>query len=190
MTDKSQLHLYINSYHHDLSNTLFYYLTFLGEGWTALIIAVILLFVRYRYAVIVILSYALSSVIVQYLKHFVYSDHDRPVIFFKNNPDLYLVPGVDNNIYNSFPSGHSTTAFAIYLCLALFIPNKWSKLCLFMLALLVGWSRVYLSQHFFEDIYAGSFIGVASAILIFMMFTRNQQKNSLDASILKKKAEL
>jgi membrane-associated phospholipid phosphatase len=36
---------------------------------------------------------------------------------------------------------------------------------LFLLALIAAYSRVYLSQHFFEDIYAGSFVGLIAALV-------------------------
>lgn len=186
LSNKDKLHLYFNSYHNEYANSVFYYLTFLGDGWTALCIAIALLFVRYRYSIIVVLSYLLSSTAVQILKRFVFNDHIRPALFFKNNPDLYLIPGVDNNIFHSFPSGHSTTAFAVYLGLALFISNKWLKLCMFTLALLIALSRVYLSQHFFEDIYAGSVIGVASTLLIYFVLSQNKQETGLDRSLIKK----
>ncbi|MBI2270412.1 MAG: phosphatase PAP2 family protein [Bacteroidetes bacterium] len=184
LSNKDKLHLYFNSYHNELANGAFYYLTFLGDGWTALCIAIALLFIRYRYSVIIVLSYLLSSATVQILKRFIFNDHIRPALFFKNNPDLYLVPGVDNNIFHSFPSGHSTTAFAVYFGLALFIPNKWLKFCLFILALLIALSRVYLSQHFFEDIYAGSVIGVASTLIIYSLLNQSKQEKGLDKSLI------
>lgn len=185
-SDKDKLHLYFNKYHNEYTNLIFYYITFLGDGWTALSIAIFLLFIRYRYSIIIVLSYLLSSTTVQILKRYVFNDHVRPALFFKNNPDLYLIPGVDNNIFHSFPSGHSTTAFAVYFGLALFISNKWLKLCMLTLALLIALSRVYLSQHFFEDIYAGSLIGVASTLLIYFLLSQNKQETGLDRSLIKK----
>jgi membrane-associated phospholipid phosphatase len=184
LSPKDKLHLFFNSYHTDTANRIFYYLTFLGDGWTALFIAIVLLFVRYRYSIIITLTYGLSSAVAQSLKHYVFSDHDRPAKFFENNPSLYLVPGVDNNIYYSFPSGHATTAFAIYFGLALFTSNKWLQLCWFMLALVVSYSRVYLSQHFFEDIYAGSAVGIMSTLIIYRFLQPAEQPGKLDKSFL------
>ena len=43
---------------------------------------------------------------------------------------------------------------------------------LFCLALLVAFSRVYLSQHFLNDIYAGSLLGTASALLAWLILSR------------------
>lgn len=68
---------------------------------------------------------------------------------------------------NSFPSGHSTSAFCLFFCLCIISPKVWQKIFFFCLAILIGFSRVYLSQHFFEDIYVGSIIGVGFSFTIF-----------------------
>ena len=47
-------------------------------------------------------------------------------------------------------------------------------LCL-LLATLGGYSRIYLSQHFLEDVLAGSVIGVASILVLIPMI--NKLKN-------------
>jgi len=53
-----------------------------------------------------------------------------------------------------------------------------------MLAVLVGYSRIYLSQHFLFDVYFGALFGVISAfIIIFMMQKFNQEW--LDKSLVK-----
>lgn len=185
LTPKDDLHLYFNGFHSNTANAVFLFITFLGDGWTAIIISLTLVLVRFRYSIICACSYALSSLIVQSLKHFVFKDYNRPALFFKNNSNLYLIPGVENNIFNSFPSGHSATAFTIYFCLALFLPNKWIKLSMFLLALSVAYSRIYLSQHFFEDIYVGSIIGVCSVLFIYnFLQPTDNKKNKLDGSLL------
>ena len=93
---------------------------------------------------------------------------------------LNLVPGFENYLYNSLPSGHSTSAFTTFLCLALIIENKAMKFGLFMMALTVGFSRVYLSQHFLNDVYAGSLIGVITSFLIYQfIFISERTKNAL-----------
>lgn len=165
---------------------MFSYLTYLGDGWTAVLISFLLLFVRFRFALILALSFALSSVITQSLKHFIFDDHIRPAKFFEGDARLYLVPGVDMNSYYSFPSGHTTIAFAVYFCLALFVPDKWIKFGLFVLTITVAWSRVYLSQHFFEDIYAGSVVGFGSALTIYSLLTNYKPKGGLDGSFIKR----
>jgi membrane-associated phospholipid phosphatase len=144
---------------------------------------IILLTIKYRYAFIVGASNIIASFITQVLKQTIYADVVRPKKFFEGVHELYLVPGVDNHLYNSFPSGHSTCAFALYFALALINENKFLKLFLFAIALLTGYSRIYLSQHFFEDVYAGSIIGVCSTFIVYY-FIQKTNKPSMDKSLV------
>jgi membrane-associated phospholipid phosphatase len=51
-------------------------------------------------------------------------------------------------------------------------------LLLLLLAVLVGYSRIYLSQHFLADVVAGSFIGVAGGVLC-VYWCRNIHEDKL-----------
>ena len=150
----------------------------------ALMTVIILLTIKYRYALITALSSLISAAITQTLKHTIYDDVVRPKKFFEGVHDLYLVPGVDNHLYNSFPSGHATSAFALFFSLALITKSHTFKIALFILALLTAYSRIYLSQHFFEDVYAGSLIGLGSTIAVFYFIQKNH-KSWMENSILK-----
>ena len=141
-----------------------------------------LLAIKFRYAFIVGLSNIIASIITQVLKHTLFADMVRPKKFFEGIHDLYLIPGVDNYLYNSFPSGHSTCAFSLYLSLSIIVEKKLLKLFFFIIALLVALSRVYLSQHFFEDIYAGSIIGVLITLLVFLI-SKKMNTNWMERSI-------
>jgi membrane-associated phospholipid phosphatase len=63
---------------------------------------------------------------------------------------------------NSFPSGHTATAFTIFL-LTIYLFNQ-SKLILIGLlyAMLCGYSRVYLGQHFPMDVGGGIIVAIAT----------------------------
>ena len=166
---KAEKHLEFNSFHNYFFDIFFYYFTYLGDGLVALLVSIIFLVVKFRYALLIGLSNLISALITQLLKHTLFADIVRPKKFFEGIHDLYFVPGVDNYLYNSFPSGHSTCAFALYFALSLILDNKIIKSICFTIALLVAYSRVYLSQHFFEDVYAGSLIGVVTTIIIFYL---------------------
>jgi len=107
----------------------------------------------------------------------------RPKKFFEGIHDLYFVPGTNNYLYNSFPSGHATCAFSLYFSLALIIDDKRYKFILFAIAFLVGYSRIYLSQHFLQDVYAGSLIGVVVSILLFKWIS-NAKKPWLERCLI------
>jgi membrane-associated phospholipid phosphatase len=85
--------------------------------------------------------------------------------------------------YHSFPSGHTSATFALCACLAAITPPKYRWLQ--AIWLIAGWlgaySRIYLSQHFVDDILLGSIIGVfAAGVLFVIMF----QKKWGDAPLL------
>jgi len=102
-----------------------------------------------------------------------YFAHYRPATFFDAAgvfEQLNLVEGVKlNKGASSFPSGHTMSAFAAYAFIAFYFPRKhWVGLLCFVLALIVGISRIYLVQHFLQDVFLGAIIGVIIASLIFL----------------------
>lgn len=183
VNSKAEKHIEFNAFHNSFFDTFFYYFTYLGDGVTALLVVILLLTVKYKYALFVGLSNIISALITQFLKHEVFDNVVRPKKYFEGIHDLYFVPGVDNYLYNSFPSGHSTCAFSLYFGLSLIVKNNFLKFLFFVMAILVGYSRIYLSQHFFEDVYAGSLIGVSITMAVYY-FTNKINKNWAELSLL------
>jgi membrane-associated phospholipid phosphatase len=171
---KSETHLEFNRHHNSFFDVFFHYVTHLGDGYTATIAFVMMLAVKFRYAVFIALSNLIASTITQVLKHTLFSDVVRPKKFFEGLHELYFVPGIENHLYNSFPSGHSTCAFAIYFCIGMIVENKVLKFICFAIALTAGYSRIYLSQHFFQDVYAGSVIAVATTVVVYLVVMRSK----------------
>lgn len=170
LTNKIEAHLFINKYHNSLFDNFFYYATYLGDGAFVVITVIIAAFFNVRLALLIFASYALSAGITQGLKHLVFNEWIRPAGIFEANAQLqqlYLVPGVELNYHNTFPSGHSTSAFALFFSLSIFSSKKTIQFLLLGIAVLAAYSRVYLSQHFFIDIYAGSFIGTLCSIAVY-----------------------
>lgn len=66
----------------------------------------------------------------------------------------------------SFPSGHSSSAAAVYGSVALRGRRKWLTLLAFLLPLLVGVSRVVVGAHFPTDVLAGWALGLIVITLI------------------------
>lgn len=66
---------------------------------------------------------------------------------------------------HSFPSGHTTAAFAFGVALLLTLPQKWAKAAAIIAAALMGLSRLYVGVHFPTDVLAGAVIGTVCGVL-------------------------
>ena len=180
---KAEIHLAINKYHAAAFDYFFRIMTFFGDGITPFIFAVALTFFSFRKSITIAATGTLAGLLAQFLKRMVFTDMPRPARYFEGIYDLHLIEGVSMNYSYSFPSGHSATAFALFLCLAGYVNQRSLKLLMFLMALIVAFSRVYLSQHFLVDIYAGSIIGVISAIILIPVFNK-LQNTWLDKSFI------
>lgn len=76
-----------------------------------------------------------------------------------------FVPLVTSSDPNSFPSGHTTAAFAFGVALFLTLPQKWAKAAALIAAALMGMSRLYVGVHFPTDVAAGAIIGTVCGVL-------------------------
>jgi membrane-associated phospholipid phosphatase len=173
MFPKESIHLEINSWHTAWFDIFFKYITHLGSGWMILLMAFLFLFVKVRYTIIFLVGNIIITLFVQVGKHLIYPHALRPISYFKGAHVLHLVDGVVLHAYHSFPSGHSATAFGIFVMLILLTSNRTLKMVwLFLVGILPNFSRIYLSQHFLEDVLAGSFIGLLAMILTLFIFEK------------------
>jgi membrane-associated phospholipid phosphatase len=150
-----------------LLDLLFVNGTKLGEPIGFIAAGLVLLFIKFRHAIALPLLGFSVSVISYVTKSFF--AHDRPFAYFEKlgiAGQLNLVEGIKvHSGATSFPSGHTMAGFALFAFMAFCAPNKKSTGALFfLLALIVGLSRIYLTQHFFKDVYLGAFLGVLIAM--------------------------
>jgi membrane-associated phospholipid phosphatase len=158
----------LNPYHRNALDTFFVYVTFLGDGRFAIVICLIYLVLRrWSQAFQLIAAFLISALVAQILKN-VFS-MPRPKQYFGAGYS-YFIDGVTHIGFASFPSGHSTSVFALATLLAIFDGNKKSNFLYLLAAVAVGYSRIYLGQHFLGDVLVGSLIGVVTAIGIHWFF--------------------
>lgn len=172
---KSEIHLAVNARNNGFLDWLMPWVTLGADGWT-IVVACILMFAWHRRAGIFIsLACLVPSGITWMLKSkYFFQGEPRPKWYFtySEKADLHYVPGVENWWYDSFPSGHTTVAFAFFFAVALCIRSKKKAILFFFAAIAVGYSRIYLSQHFLLDVFTGSIIGTIFTLIIFAEASR------------------
>lgn len=146
-----------------------------GEAYLYLIAASIAIFKkRWRLVSAIAATGGIVAIVVAILKHLVFEDMGRPmsVITF----DQTLLPlGSMIPIAHSFPSGHTTTAFAFFSLMALTFKRPTISVFALLAAIAVGFSRVYLMMHWVGDVMAGAALGTAIALLVDTLFTTQKK---------------
>lgn len=155
---KAEGHLLLNQWTTHSLDPFFLAITRIGEGWVFGIGILYFLFRSYRDTAAIALCGLIVLFGSAFLKHYVFTEALRPFAFFGED-ELRLVEGLQMHRFHSFPSGHALASFASLSILALCWNQRFFGWALAIVALLAGFSRVYLSQHFMEDIVAGAWIG-------------------------------
>ncbi|BAI80203.1 conserved hypothetical protein [Deferribacter desulfuricans SSM1] len=75
---------------------------------------------------------------------------------------------IHHSLETSFPSDHATLVFSISIALVIF-GIVFEGIILFMLAIVVGFSRVYVGAHFPFDILGSFIVSVISTTIIFKL---------------------
>ncbi len=128
-----------------------------GIGWIILVLLVLFIGKDKRVGLTgmgaMCLSFLLCNIL---LKHMV--ARDRPCWI---EPDVPLIVEVPDDY--SFPSGHSSFSFAA--ATAFFLYAKGWGFLAYILAVLIGLSRLYLFVHFPTDVLTGAVVGIISGLL-------------------------
>jgi len=186
--DKVSIHKAINTIvGNPIADTFFKYITHSGDGIVAVIIALIVILNNTRKGIYVLITYIISGSTTNFLKKIIF-DVDRPHSVFDSylpNVKINYIEGIDMLGFRSFPSGHATTAFAVFMSLVFITENKLLKFVFFMLAILSAFSRTYLSQHWLVDITIGSIIGTTAALLFYFILINSNALQKLDKPFMK-----
>ena len=177
MTDKQSFHLLLNRYHAPAADIFFRYYTLIAE-YGIYIATACLLFYKAGDALYLLAAEGVAGGICQIIKHIAHAPRPAVVFDIASNPDaLPLVQGVTMRLHNSFPSGHTSTFFVLMFTLLIIYSRSplyknrtrqtVCQILCFLLALTGAYSRIYLSQHFATDIFAGGIIGTSVVGLLY-----------------------
>lgn len=174
--NKMELHLFLSQNRSVFTDYFFKYWTDFGGNLPFIFIG-ILFFYKYSTAFYLLTAQLVGTIFSVTLKQIFSSP--RPKLYFQQyfpEIDLPQIQGMHIHSTHSMPSGHTISAFAFFFGIALITKNKYVKLLCFLAAALVGFSRIYLSQHFAEDVFVGSIIGVLCAWFCFRYYQKWDKK--------------
>ncbi len=181
---KEDIYFAINHRHTVFTDVFLAHITQLGASDSCILFSIVVFLINFRKGFLLASSYILTFVISQTIKHLVKAP--RPHLFFaKKLNGIYLVKGVVMLDTNSFPSGHSVSAFTAAVVLTYVAKNKWWGWFSLLIAVLIAYSRMYLSEHFLIDVTAGSALGVFVTAFWLYWIDRQPflQTNSWDSGI-------
>lgn len=197
---QGDLHLLLCDRHAPARDIFYRYYTRIAEWFPYVVCVALLLFSRVGDGVFASSAMILSALSTQILKHIF--NAPRPIAWFDLfMPDttLPLVEGVQMNYWNSFPSGHTTSFFALAFVVCILLTRKprnprypkttsyFIQTLLFFLAALGGYSRIYLSQHFARDVFAGILVGIIITILCYAVLYRFEDQKWYNYRLFSKK---
>jgi membrane-associated phospholipid phosphatase len=102
---------------------------------------------------------------------------DRPWWYYDNehkarrqlNVEVYTVKGTYPLKVRRFPSGHTTTSVAVAMVVSILWRRRrvglWVAITLWIMAVIVALSRIYLASHWPLDILGGTVLGLVSGVL-------------------------
>jgi membrane-associated phospholipid phosphatase len=167
--DKGQEVLVINGFHNVQLDFFFSHITELGNGLLFLPVIIVVAFKSYRLAILGTAVWAMHGLCCLVMKRVVFPDFKRPVALIDNSL-LHFPEGVKVHYHYSFPSGHTATIFCLAVFVSLIYKNRLLSIVMIIVALVVGCSRIYLLQHFLEDVLAGAVLGSAISFSFYQYF--------------------
>jgi len=153
---------------------IFRCLSFLGDGLFSILLAVALFIGKQRkLSFYIIVAYKTWGIAAQVLNRFYTAPGPQKII----SHHLYssFIEGLRGYCWGSFPLGHSTSIFALATSLALYTNKNIQGLYFLLMAILVGYSWIYLGQYFLQDVLAGVLPITSAGLLVsaFVPFPEN-----------------
>lgn len=178
--------LWLNGRYTAVGDVFFRYWTYVGDGVVLGLVALLFLFQNYYRFFTFLMAIAFQTVFVHLFKQVLFAGELRPQRYFASIIEqLHFVDGVVVRSFNSFPSGHTASAFTLCFFLMLITKRTTVQLSLLLAAVFVGLSRVYILQHFGRDIFFGAIFGILSVLLAQGIMKRYEDRPKLQRGLLK-----
>jgi membrane-associated phospholipid phosphatase len=151
----------LRGYHPRWLDRAIWLITQLGNMVTAILIAILFLLLNYRSLTVeIIFGSLLLWLLVETIK--LLSDRARPFLTLEGTRVIgWRERG------RSFPSGHTSQIFFLATLIShQFHPGVWVTIVLYAVAILVGFSRMYVGAHYPRDVIGGAVLGSIWGVLI------------------------
>lgn len=176
----TEMMFWVNEHNNPILDTAFGLITLLGEDGIWLVPLLVYLYQYFKQrkdvknkAIMLIIIWITKGIISIALKNIF--NLPRPMeVYESSGRFIHVVEGLEIHHWQSFPSGHTFTAFAFACFFMLVTRNNALGFLWLGLAMLVGYSRVYLFQHFPRDVFTGSILGVA-VVLGVVLFSKGKK---------------
>jgi membrane-associated phospholipid phosphatase len=169
--NKDAANLYLAQINNPILDELFYYSTIMGEALFIAPVIFILIISNIGRGIFLIFNTTLATLITAILK--LLFNEGRPMTYIQDFEMVSQHAFWEIHSSLSFPSGHTTAAFALFISLGILSKNRLLILFYIILAIIVGTSRIYLFQHFFIDVFFGALIGSLISLTSFHFFYYN-----------------
>ena len=140
--------------------------TFMGNGLFAVSVAFIFMFRfnKKQEGFSLLLGFLISTIIVQLVKNA--GNLTGATLYLEMGQYLFQR---EKSIAGPFLiSGHTATAFTLVTVLVLYLKRNSFQLPLLAMAVILGFSRMYLAQHLLGDILSAALVGTVSGVVAFL----------------------
>lgn len=180
INSKAEVTIWVNEHHNRFLDFYFYNTNYLGEPFFSVSVFLIIgILKNWRLALKVAACIVCTFVITQFAKQVLFPGELRPTLYFEEffpQVKLRLLDGVIQLETETFPSGHTSAAFALATFFALYWQNKKLNWLIALFALSVAYARIYMSQHFITDVYVGMILGVLITTLVYCYYPKKWEK--------------
>jgi membrane-associated phospholipid phosphatase len=152
--------LLLNKDFGSIADTLLLGFTYLAEGWIWIPYLLVVGWFFKKDKAIIVYSFVISTLFTQIPKLLLFPNITRPNASGIDAHLIHTVKGVEMHQLSSFPSGHTATAFTIFLLTIYLFDQKRLILIGLIYAMLCGYSRIYLGQHFPMDVGGGILVAI------------------------------
>ncbi len=169
--DQSIINFITQHFHNAFTDTIFLYITYLGEAGFIWILLSLIMLISKKYRIYGFLS--LMALLFTFLigelalKHLI--ARERPFIA---DPNITLLMHPPSGF--SFPSGHSGSSFTA--ATIFYFTNKKFGICAYILAFLIAFSRIFLHAHYPTDVICGALLGIIVASIVIFIYKKKFRK--------------